>query len=387
MNDEKARRLAYLLAGFVRETLTPEEREELEEWVSESDENLELFKELTNEKNIEIGLRSLKEGDSISAYERIHYKIPFRDKKKVRKLWAYLAAASIIILIATVYFFAFNKKNEAIATPTALHDIPAGTDKAVLTLSNGKTIFLQDRGNGNIINENGINVMKVDSGQIAYSGNNTETGAEYNTLTTPKGGQFQITLSDGTKVWLNAASSLHYPVAFSGKERSVEVEGEAYFEVKHDPDHPFHVQSRNQAITVLGTRFNVNAYSEESAITTTLLEGKIELSTKTAKQILSPGDQFYTDLSDKIIRNMMPDIEGATAWKDGWFHFKDQSITDILKQVGRWYNADVIYQGQITGHFDADIPRKVSVSQLLKALEGTGKVHFTVEGKTIKVYP
>jgi ferric-dicitrate binding protein FerR (iron transport regulator) len=281
-----------------------------------------------------------------------------------------------------------SKNKEKQTTPLAAtkNDLLPGSDKAVLTLGNGRKIILQDQGKGAFVYEEGLSVVKLDSGQIAYNGSDIKKNV-WNTLTTPRGGQYAVILSDGTRVWLNAASSLKYPAIFNARERKVELDGEAYFEVTHDKEHPFHVVSKNQDVTVLGTRFNVNAYSDEALVTTSLLEGKIQLTSQHQRSIVQPGEQFSVNVLGLIQKNPMPDMEEATAWRGELFHFKNAGIEEILKQVSRWYDAEIIYEGRVEKHFNADISRKLPVSQLLNLLEKTGGVHFDIEGKKIKVRP
>jgi ferric-dicitrate binding protein FerR (iron transport regulator) len=387
-SEEKDRRIGYLIGSYIRQTLSPEEHDELDRWVEESDENMQLFVELTDEENIEAGLADMKRIDTAAAYQKISPKIPFRKKKSTGKVWVYAVAASVILLIIAGYFFMPSKNKEKQTTPLAAtkNDLLPGSDKAVLTLGNGRKIILQDQGKGAFVYEEGLSVVKLDSGQIAYNGSDIKKNV-WNTLTTPRGGQYAVILSDGTRVWLNAASSLKYPAIFNARERKVELDGEAYFEVTHDKEHPFHVVSKNQDVTVLGTRFNVNAYSDEALVTTSLLEGKIQLTSQHQRSIVQPGEQFSVNVLGLIQKNPMPDMEEATAWRGELFHFKNAGIEEILKQVSRWYDAEIIYEGRVEKHFNADISRKLPVSQLLNLLEKTGGVHFDIEGKKIKVRP
>ena len=386
-SDEQAIRLAYLIQNFVMQTLTPAEQKELDEWVEASDENMMLFEELTDEKNIEEGIAAMQQKDAEAAYQKLRGKIPFQKERSRRSIWPYAIAASFILAVAAILFFKPFDKNEAGQNGVAViqKDIAPGSDKAILTLSDGRKVVLENAASRELINEQGVQVTKQDSGQINYTVNGIVQEMVYNTLTTPKGGQYAVTLSDGTKVWLNAASSIRYPVAFTGSDRTVELEGEAYLEVAHDASKPFHVQSRGQDITVLGTRFNVNAYGDEAVVTTSLLEGKIELRTNTQKRILKEGEQFIVDAAGQMRPNAGVNMDGVIAWRQGLFHFKDASIESILKQVSRWYDAEVVYEGEVGDLFNADMSRKLPVSKLLGILEKTGKVHFEIEGKKIIV--
>jgi transmembrane sensor len=390
ISDEKAMRIAYLIAGYVQQTLSPEEHDELDRWVEESDENALLFEELTDEENIEAGLNQMRQGHTSEAYRKIKEKLPFKKEKKSRTIWPYAIAASLLLAVAALYFFrppVEDDNNGKTNTAQSNKDILPGSDRAVLTLSDGRTIILDEQGMGGLAKEGGIQLLKLDSGQLAYSGSDVTIATKFNTLSTPRGGQYLVTLSDGTRVWLNAESSLRYPVVFTDQDRVVELQGEAYFEVAHDESHPFHVKTKNQDITVLGTRFNVNAYGDEDVVRTTLLQGKIRLTTPTEAKIVQPGEQFITTTSGAIEKQKLVDVEGEIAWKEGWFHFRHAPIEEILKQVSRWYDADIIYRGKVTDHFNADMARDLPVSRLLKILEKTGKVHFDIEGKKIIVTP
>jgi transmembrane sensor len=390
-DDEKAMRIAYLIAGFVNKTLKPHEFAELDRWLEQSDENIILFEKLTDEDNIEAGLAEMRQTDVEAAYKRIQNKIVFKKEKKYIQLWTYAVAASLILILTAGYFLLWNDQVSApLATeqPQPANDILPGTDKATLTLADGRTIVLEEQAIGNISLESGTNIIKKDSGQIAYNTNQGSQGEMvYNTLIIPKGGQYQITLSDGTKVWINAASILRYPVVFSGMERTIELTGEAYLEVVHDPQRPFHVKSANQDVTVIGTRFNISAYRDDALVKTTLLEGKIKLSTESNNIIVKPGQQYITDATGDIALNKKAHVETAVAWKNGVFSFKDEKIENILKQISRWYDAEIVYEGKVDHHFNGEISRKLPVSKVLNLLEKTGRVHFDIEGKKIKVRP
>ena len=209
----------------------------------------------------------------------------------------------------------------------------------------------------------------------------------YNTITTLRGGQYQVILPDGTKVWLNAASSLKYPTEFRGKERNVELTGEAYFEVAKNATMPFHVQSAGQTVRVLGTHFNINAYEDEGVIKTTLLEGSIQITYQQAKVLIKPGEQarVVAGSPDKIIVDENADTDGAVAWKDGYFQFNHADIRTVMRQISRWYDVTVKYEGSVSSKdFGGAIERNLKLSQVLHILEKS-QVHFVINGKEVVV--
>lgn len=265
--------------------------------------------------------------------------------------------------------------------------IAPGGNKAILTLQDGSTIVLNDAENGTLATQGNTRVIKLANGQIAY--NEASGPADkvlYNTMTTPRGGEYKLTLPDGTNVWLNSASSINYPTAFVGKERKVSITGEAYFEVAKDKSKPFYVVAGNQSIEVLGTHFNVMAYSDEESIKTTLLEGSVKISEHNNTSILKPGDQAVV-ASKGGITVKPANIDEAMAWKNGYFKFSRVDIKHIMRQISRWYDVEVAYEGDLPDdEFVGKIGRGENISQILHVLE-LEHVHFKIEGKKIIVLP
>jgi len=280
--------------------------------------------------------------------------------------------------------------------PDAVIDIEAGENKAILTLGDGSKIILDDAKNGVLANQGGNSVLKAAEGEVIYSFlsevNDSLVQDElapvvYNTIETPKGGKFQIKLPDGSKVWLNAASSLRFPTAFSGSKRQVELKGEAYFEVSPDKSKIFEVNTRNQVVQVLGTHFNINAYLDEPSVNTTLLEGSVRVSDlrTNISQLLRPGEQ--SKLSERIEIINMKNINEAVAWKEGYFQFDQADIKTVMRQIERWYDVSIVYEGNLPNYrFGGEIERNLSLLQVLKILEKT-KVHFRLEGREVIVMP
>jgi hypothetical protein len=301
------------------------------------------------------------------------------------------AAAALLLFGTGYYIFTPNKAPKQIAGihHSKVNDIAApNTVNAVLTLSNGQKIIFDSTGNGILATQGAVNVIKTADGQIAYQG--TSNNIEYNTLTNPRGSKvISLTLADGSKVWLNAASSLKYPTAFVGNERKVQMTGEAYFEVAHNAAMPFVVGNGETRVQVLGTHFNVNAYDDESSVDVTLLEGSVSLTTVNKQQptLIEPGEQARIDGNGKIKLSDQVNIQEVMAWKNGFFSYNSVDIETIMRQISRWYDVDVVFEKPVTEKFYAEAPRNMSVSVLLKMLEATKAVHFKIEGKTISVTP
>lgn len=298
-----------------------------------------------------------------------------------------IAAAAVVTLILSaglIYYLLPAEQTKQPGNSVYSNDIAPGSNQAFLTLADGSQHPLST-----MPPEKSADISHIDvrDGRLVYAKKATAKDAEitYNILETPKGGQWQIVLPDGTQVWLNAASSLKYPVAFSGRERSVELTGEAYFEVAKDATRPFIVRSKGQEVKVLGTHFNVNAYDDEPRITTTLLEGAVSISAGGRQQILKPGEQ--SSITGDAIKVNEVDTESAMAWKNGYFLFESEDIMSIMRKVSRWYNVEVVYtEGKVpVHHFWGTVSRFQQVSQVLKKLELTGHVHFKIEGRKIFV--
>jgi len=397
MDEEQASRVAYLIAGYVRHTLTEEEHDELDEWITANDDNQRLFEELTDPDNIERGLRMMGDVDVDKARERVKSKIKFTEQSEVRKKrrWLpYSIAASLIVVTGLVLFFMPGKKSKTGNDPIAKEKnvIQPGGNYATLTLGNGKTINLFDAKNGLIDSTNGNEVLKTADGQISYA-NSLHSTDVFHVLSTPTGGQYKVVLPDSTTLWLNSSSSLRYPVVFNDKERVVELSGEGYFEVasSNAPSReghkiPFIVKIGDARVEVQGTHFNVNAYKDEENIKTTLFEGRVRVYTGSPGMVseLEPGDQAQMSKPEiKVVHYADP--RQFVAWKDGEFQFENAMIEDIMRQVSRWYGADVVYESKIDHHFNATIKRNEPIEKLLYFLQETNEVHFRVEGKRVVV--
>jgi ferric-dicitrate binding protein FerR (iron transport regulator) len=301
--------------------------------------------------------------------------------------WRIAAAATLAGILAGGYFWSRQETNPkgpvAVSIPSGQNDIAAGKNTATLTLANGKKIILSGAQAGKLTSQAGAEVTKTADGSLAYQPVSNPATVAYNTLTTARGEQYQITLSDGTKVWLNAATSLTFPASFAQlAERTVEVQGEAYFEVASDPAHPFKVKSGKQQVQVLGTSFNVNNYADEPLARTTLLEGAVKINNA---QVLKPGQQAIS-ASNGTLKIVSVDTNGAIAWKNGYFEFKDENIYDVMRKIARWYNVEIIYEGDIpTDEMEGSISRYENVSKVLGTIEKAGILKFRITGKKIYV--
>lgn len=305
-------------------------------------------------------------------------------------------AAIFLLLISSLgsYFLFFQQSpTRILSTQQASTSSPIkpGGDRAILTLANGETVVLDSTQNGLIGTQGEIKIEKLDNGQLAYRINGllypSQNTAIYNTISTPRGGQYKVTLSDGSKIWLNAESSIRFPVAFTATQRKVEVTGEVYFEIAKDAKRPFIVKSPGSEVEVLGTHFNLNAYDDEGVIRTTLLEGKIKVraqNNQASEQTLTPGQQSVQEKERiQIIDNA--DTEAATAWINGRFQFKSADLRSILRQIGRWYDVEVEYVGNVDLHFTGQLTRNEEVTKVFEKLELTGEVKFKTQGRKIIV--
>jgi ferric-dicitrate binding protein FerR (iron transport regulator) len=316
-----------------------------------------------------------------------------------RRPWFRAAAVVLVLLLGTVFYYlrqpatSTQLAQQVSDTPAPAPVVPGG-NKALLTLSDGSTIILDSAANGLLSTQGNIKIQKLENGLLAYELNgktvSENDAAFYNTITTPRGGQYKVTLSDGTTVWLNAASSIRFPVIFTGAERVVEVTGETYFEVAKNAAKPFRVKAVNQEVEVLGTHFNINAYSDEASIKTTLLEGKVKVSvpgnvaTQPAR-FLKPGQQSGISKTGQINIISNADTEEAVAWIKGRFQFDNTDLRTMLRQFARWYDVEVEYRGPVDLYFTGQLTRNEQVTKVFKQLELTGEVHFRMEGRKVIV--
>lgn len=415
--------IADLIIKHLQETITAEESITLEQWLAASEENRSKFNRIANGETLREDLLMFIESDQ-RIKERVYAKLPevqdalIITPKRNWMRWASVAAAVLVIAFASIWMLRSKEtpttKGTEQQVPMAT-TIPAGGNKATLTLADGTVIDLDKAGNGTIATEGKTKVNKKEDGQLEYKSTTStkQSAVTYNLLSTPRGGQYQLILPDGSKVWLNAASSIKYPTEFSGNERRVEVTGETYFEIARNTAKPFKVTvlppsggaGRGGEIEVVGTHFNINAYGDEQPIVTTLLEGKIKISPidvvsipsvssgsnnpkpKTINyKLLNPGEeaQISNKADIKVRKNV--DTESAVAWMKGFFDFHNANIKTVMSQVSRWYNIDVQYKGNIPAQsFEGNIDRNIPLNELLALLQQMGPTKFTTEGNTVLV--
>ena len=289
------------------------------------------------------------------------------------RLWRAVAAAAVIVLATGGIYLSGRRAPAPVALKVKVYkqDVAPGRDGAILRLADGSEVVLDSAGNGVISQQGNTRVVKRASGQLVYEVQGDRAAVMYNTLTTAKGKQFRVVLPDGTKVWLNSFSSLHYPTRFTGGRRSVEITGEAYFEVAPNAVMPFVVKTSNEEVTVLGTHFNVNAYEDEPALKTTLLEGMIRVSNGAGQVVLRPGQQASSDRNKTAIGVAEVNTADAVAWKNGFFNFDNADIQTVMRQLARWYDVEVKYEGAIPtgGDLKGEIGRSLTLAQVLKILE------------------
>lgn len=382
-------RYQELAKKWLDQTITPAEMEEFAEWYN-ADQQAAV--------NIPPDFADNEKILKLRIFNRITTVINSEPVLTKRKNAGWLAIAASILLLAaffTLFYRNSTNGNNHLITKRrkdlpVKNDILPGGNKAVLTLSNGRTINLNDVKNGVLANQGKAVLKKSKDGQVIYEtdeGKKASDGSTlYNTITIPKGGEFQAVLSDGTKVWLNSASSITFPAAFSTTERKVTVTGEVYFEVAHNKNLPFRVIAGKQTIEVLGTHFNINAYEDENTIKTTLIEGSVKVMADALSTMLKPEQQSTVarNKSEPIaVRSV--DTEDVLAWKNGNFQFEKAEIPLIMREAARWYDVDVKYEGKVPQRkFTGSISRSVNLSELLKMLKYTG-LNFKIEGKTIIV--
>lgn len=308
--------------------------------------------------------------------------------EKVRKLWPRIAigAAVATIIFGIGLFFYKNQQKEH--AQTAFHsDVAPGRQGATLTLANGKTIRLTDATNGVLAKEAGVNITKSEDGQLVYEiKNDSGESGKINTLSTANGEMYKLRLPDGSLVWLNSASSLTYAAnLIENGKRSVKLHGEGYFEIVKDKAHPFIVKTGTQEIEVLGTHFNINSYTDEPLVATTLLEGSVKITSRNEKRMLKPGEQALNNGSN--IQIIQANIDKATDWKDGDFYLNHVDFKTAMRKIARWYNVEIVYDASVPDDMVAGgwISRENNLSVVLKLIEKSGLVHFKIEGRRIYV--
>ncbi len=382
-------RISYLLRRYADNSISKEEYLEL----------ISFFKLKGNDDEIDTALddiwNSLSPDDvehheMRDLYKRLIASPRFQSKSKVKKMYAWLpyaAAAILIMALSVTLYLRYNVPSKQSIALRYKNDVSPGSNKATLTLADGKIIDLAGIKSGELTVQPGMQILKTRNGQLIYKidnkGNSVDDTASFNTITTPKGGQYQISLPDGSQVWLNAASSLRFPIRFGRRDRKVKLTGEGYFEVAHNAKKPFNVLTDDQQVLVLGTHFNINSYRDNAGTLTTLLEGAVRVTEAGYSQVIKPGEQAESSATGINVSRV--DAEDAIAWKNGLFVYNDQDLENIMKQVARWYNVQVVFEDANVKKqlYSGSLSRFKDLSQLLEVLEATGSVHFKIEGRMV----
>ena len=357
---------------------------DLEEWIALDPNNQLVFDRLTSDEYFREELKIIHGFDAkanFSIFEGRHM-------APVKRLLLRIAVAASIVITCTVggnYYF-LTKRNGRQSVFTSVNDILPGKNAATLTLGNGKKIVLEDAHNGKLAEEAGVVISKSSDGQLIYEieDQSNSGGSKNNILTTARGETYRIRLPDGSLVWINAATTLTYPASFAKlKERTVELNGEAYFEVSKDKTRPFVVKTAKQQLVVIGTHFNINSYSDEKQTVTTLLEGSVKINEEI---LLKPGEQARL-LDNGSVNIHAANVDEALGWKNGFFLFDKDDLPAVMRQISRWYNINVKYEGEITkASFDGKVYRNINLSKALEVLR-YANVKFRIEGKTIIIMP
>ena len=413
------------IGGMLFRRLTNEldvhEQIALDNWLNQLDpESRRFFEDCSDWDQLQPALQVMYSFDVKAALADLQKKIDFgvpadtpiveiaQRRHKYRLYW--VAAAVLVAVIGGAVFYTLNKGKTNIASLPVKeryhNDVNPGGDKAVLELADGKKIILDNAHNGELAQQGTVSVIKSDSGQLVYKvgriggeSSGTAGAITYNTISTPIGGQYKVILPDGSKVWLNAASSLRFPTSFAGNTRNVELLGEGYFQIEKDKSRPFRVQvsplqgagpatAGRMEVEVLGTEFDLMAYGDEDHQAATLISGDVVVHNGAQKMPLKPDQQIILNKqtsSLNLINN--PEVESIVAWKNGLFQFHDASIQSIMRQAARWYDIEVDYSGEVKQQFNGTVPRQVNLSTLLQILEATGWVHFRIDGKKVTVFP
>ena len=403
-NLDKQYRIGRLITLHLGNKLSETEKTELDDWINSSADNAAIFQKLTEEKRLAAGLRDFASANTAQALLAVKTRIYQSKAPRIIKLNYWLRAAAILLAIISIgviytqfnyHFILKSGVNGQYQDLNAKNDLPAGGNRAFITLANGKSINLSSAKTG----------VVIDAAKLTYN-DGTAVSATRNhvvendlplhrqvlTITTPYGGQYQIKLPDGTSVYMNAGSTLTFPLTFKGlKERKLILTGEAYFTVVHNDQQPFRVQTTTQLVEDIGTEFNVNAYTDELHTKTTLVEGAAKViafaasaSPEVASVLLTPGKQSI--LSNNKLTVKHTDITEAIAWKNGYFRFNDEKIVSIMKKIARWYNVEVTYDGKVSSEgFTGKVSRSKNISEVLTIFEKTKGVHFKIEGRRIIV--
>ncbi len=392
MPDQKLHetfKIATLISLEIRGEISAEEKQELEEWKKVSVENRRLYNELLDEQLRAQQLRQLGSFDLKSGWDVVTAKMYSRKVWYRLPVFRYAAAIILIAGSALAIWLTKNVKdsnNTKAIVAEIKNDVPPGNTKAYIKVATGQNVLLDDTSDSSFYAAGTL--IQQQNGQLLLpKGKQSDKAVQQLSLYTPKGGQYRITLSDGTRAWINSASSLQFPDRFMGSDRRVLLTGEAYFEVAHNPSIPFIVTVNNTEVKALGTAFNVRAYSDDDDIEAALVEGVVHVIAGNGNAVLAPGKQATVTASDIKVGDA--NIAAITAWKNGLFVFRDMPLEEVMKQVSRWYDINVVYVSgfQASSTFTGRIDRNVPISRLLRLMEQTSIARFNLSGRTLTVLP
>lgn len=379
--------IAYLIKKYIAGEISPEEQAALDAWINQSDSNRILWDDLLQGQASGWTNTPLQSFDMDVVIGSIHQKIR---KNRQRRIFIYSAAAAILLIIGSIgmqYLKVLPPPESEMVMVVPGNEVPPGTTKARLVMDNGHTIGLDKSGDSTFAEGADVQVQQQQGVLSFQAKNNARELPSFNTLITPKGGEYKLVLHDGTVVWLNAASSIRFPNRFSGKQRAVELTGEAYFEVAHDPQRPFIVTANGSEIQVLGTAFDVKAY--QPAITyTTLVNGAVRVAPAGSKgEVLHPGQMARS--GNGGLRITTADVEQVTAWKNKQIILRDADLRDIMEELSRWYNVEVVYAGDFKGATGVtiEISRDVPLKKILEMIMLTKSARFKIDGDVVTVLP
>ncbi|MDR2282964.1 MAG: FecR domain-containing protein [Sphingobacterium sp.] len=382
--DDKNGHIGSLIDKFERGLATDEDIRKLEVWFQSFESNPNITDRLTTEQQQKAKLKLFQQINTNIDTELTKRQVSLQ-RRSLSTWTRYMIAASVLIVSSFGVYLLLNKNFEG--TPivaNTVEDFAPGSDKAILTLSSGQQVKLDDAQRGQLATQGNTSIRKSAEGTVVYDQDGLEQTEVRNTLSTPRGGKYHLVLADGTRAWLNAASSITYPASFNGTFREVEITGEVYFEVAHHADRPFRVKTGKQLVEVLGTHFNINAYATEGIIKTTLLEGSVAINSAGGRKLLRPGQQAV--LTGNAIGVNGVDVNEAVAWKEGYFDFTDADIQTVMQEFSRWYDLDIVFDGPQTKEtFTGRIPRSWSFARVMKIMETFKSTHFTLKGRRVMV--
>lgn len=396
MQEDKAihdaLRRSELILKYIDKNISESEYRELMQWVNADPQHRELFDSLVRDSQKEDRKGAWRKRNKEKAWNNIVLRK--EEKHPLRKTHVRFAAAAVaaIMLMGGIFYYVSQPQNEytvGLQKPAEVSsDIMPGSNKAVLTLSDGRQVLLDSVGQGVLTTDGGSEIIKSEDGNIVYARKeNTVAATSYNSISIPRGGMYKVVLADGTKVWLSSETSLKYPVEFSHKERRVQLSGEAYFEVAKDVHKPFIVEAQGAEIKVLGTQFNVNAYSSHSFVKTTLVEGAVEFRYDREAVRLKPGQAAFASEGQGISNVSYADVERDIDWKNGFFIFRDEELESIMTRISRWYDIEVQYEDEALKKqvFGGKFSKNSTLSELLKSMELTGTIKFKRQERRVTV--